>query len=357
MVTVGNVNNDGTMHAGTDGSNIKSKNFEVTLSAPGDRAVRGYDPQSGQALAQGGGTSMAAPQVAAAAALLKGILPDLDAKQIKQILKVTARKNEAGDPIVAVDEAVFEVINMKRKIDGLTALTRDELRNQGVIDAVATPVQGSPGDYFVRAIVQSLADIGGTNLTLDASPGHVIEGENPRHLAKAGELGWVVHLDDPNGTITVHRMDNLAGSRITLEMPDVNGTWTGTVTFTELTGNVEQAADDEGCDIALLRTLLNKPFPMTMEIKVDGNGTGKATVNIDLSSLNTGTTKARMDPITFSVQLSASALSFEDTLLQGATVSMGGSVAKKGDGLAMTGPFGLSMQGVGAKANYKVTKQ
>lgn len=82
MITVGNVMNDGTRAAGQkdeDGrvvskSNMASANFEVTLAAPGEQAVKGFDNQ-GNLMNNNGGTSMATPQVTAAAAMISSLDP------------------------------------------------------------------------------------------------------------------------------------------------------------------------------------------------------------------------------------------------------------------------------------------
>jgi HEAT repeat protein len=82
MITVGNVMNDGT---NTAKSNMASDNFEVTLAAPSEQSVHGFNNQ-GNIANELGGTSMATPQVASAAAILKGLKPDLNAEQIKKII-------------------------------------------------------------------------------------------------------------------------------------------------------------------------------------------------------------------------------------------------------------------------------
>ncbi|HSQ38223.1 MAG TPA: S8 family serine peptidase, partial [Acidimicrobiia bacterium] len=141
VITVGNVYNDGTTVAS---SNQSSATFEVTIAAPGHQAVRGVGPDGtvidndavlGTATqtvngvqteasipAGGGGTSMAAPQVTGAIALMKALDPTLTAQEIKDILKASARPGlpatdgsdtsvpidpGMGAGLLAVDEAVL----------------------------------------------------------------------------------------------------------------------------------------------------------------------------------------------------------------------------------------------------------
>lgn len=350
LITVGNLDNDGSMFKE---SNTATETFEVTLSAPGEQSVRGYDPATGQVTSSRGGSSMAAPQVAAAAALLKSLNPDLDASQIKDILRVTARKNAAGDPVLAVDEAVFEVINMTREINGQQPLTRDDMRNQGVIDAVATPIVGEENEYVVRGIVQSLDESKGVDVNIVLSSGEILEGDDPRHMTSAGEVGWLVRMDDDKGTITVYRQDNKAGSRITLEKFDVNGHWEGTLTFTSADMSDEAAAElgGEGCSLgieemaAFLRGMQGRAFPMTLDITVDREGKGTAALLIDMSALvaeiaaryEDVNISANTEPQTVPVTYKGNTLTFG--LKESAEMAgrMEGTVSKQGDALMIKG--------------------
>lgn len=98
MITVGNLMNDGSRAAGqkdedgmeTSKSNMASANFEVALAAPGEQSVNGFDNQR-NLMNSGGGTSMATPQVAATAAMIRALDPGLDAGAIKEIPTQTAR--------------------------------------------------------------------------------------------------------------------------------------------------------------------------------------------------------------------------------------------------------------------------
>jgi hypothetical protein len=235
MVTVGWLNKDGTTAKDADRA---SANYEITLGAPSTDAVVGLDAAGGAV--QQDGSSFAAPQVTAAAAILKSLDPRLSAGAIKQILSNTARKGvadssgkagaashligaEMGGRILAVDEAVLKVINDLRKAKGLPALTGDVLEKMGVVDAVA--VTGKPGEYAVRGIVAATGEKG-TDLTIAVfGENSAIGGSTTQRLAGPGELSWSVTLMKDEGTIKVTRLDNGAASLITVQPAALAGTW------------------------------------------------------------------------------------------------------------------------------------
>ena len=144
-----------TLHVVPTGFNriapLEGNDFEVSIFAPGHQAVRGYDKDTGQIKNTNGGTSMAAPQVTATAALLRCLNKDLTAEQIKKIITTTAHTRD-GTMILSVDEAVRSVIDTTRDLAGLPRLTREALLDGGVVDAVAVPIAGTPGTYTVRGI-------------------------------------------------------------------------------------------------------------------------------------------------------------------------------------------------------------
>ena len=229
VITVGNVMNDGgkwdtSNHAGTGG--------EVTISAPGHEAVQGVDADGqpivagyskGDYTASGGGTSAAAPMVSSAAALLLSLKPNLTAAQIKQILAETARpgpENMGG--ILAIDEAVFEVITMVRAEmrPPLPVLTREQLEAGGVIDAVATTT-ATPDVYSVRGILAVVPEEG-AQVTITAS-GASVGGDSSQSVpGPAGDAEWPTVTVTANGsatapTVTVTRKDSGASSVITFD--------------------------------------------------------------------------------------------------------------------------------------------
>ncbi|HLA81657.1 MAG TPA: S8 family serine peptidase, partial [Thermoleophilia bacterium] len=377
LITVGNTSNDGSMFKE---SNTKTSNFEVTLSAPGEQSVRG---STGQITNSSGGSSMAAPQVAAAAALLISINPALDAAQIKEILRVTARKNASGDPILAVDEAVFEVINMTREIKGLPALSRDEMVNQGVIDAVATPVKDSPNEYLVRAIVQALDTSKGADITITLSSGEILDGDTPRRMTTPGEVGWLVRMDDDKGNITVHRQDSKAGSRISLEKLDINGHWEGTLTFGQfelpeaVTSGIDSGSGEsaegglEGCDLSfvgeVIARLVGRPFPMLMDITADEQGKGTAVMTIDMSAFvaelaaeypDMEVSSSANEPQTLTFTYSGDTITFQGSDLSGSGPGeMKATVQKEGETLVMVGTLSGGEEGFTMVADWTLTKQ
>ncbi len=85
----------------------------------------------------------------------------------------------------------------------------------------------------MRGIVQATGDKG-ADVSVSVEGGAITDRRHPRHIAQAGELGWTVKLDTDKGVISVHRLDNGAGSRITIEKIDISGSWKGTLTFSEI---------------------------------------------------------------------------------------------------------------------------
>jgi subtilisin family serine protease len=114
VLTVGNILNSCEV---CPLSNRNSNNKYVALAAPGEQAVWGMD-NSGKIYNSGGGTSMATPQVTAAAALIRSINPGLTANEIKDVLTETGRNNiegkdapaDLGGVILAIDKAIDRVI-------------------------------------------------------------------------------------------------------------------------------------------------------------------------------------------------------------------------------------------------------
>jgi hypothetical protein len=217
VITVGNVMNDG---GEAESSNSAGADGEVTIAAPGQEAIQGVDA-NGNPINVGGGTSMAAPQVTAAIALLLSLNPKLTPERIKEILVETARQGPEGlgGGILAVDEAVFQVISEMRLAAGLVpALTREQLEGMGVIDAVATSTE-KPGVYSVKGILGAVPD-GGTQVTITASAGAAVDGDSARSVAAAGEVECsTVTMSGDSATITVTRKDSGSSSVITWKPP------------------------------------------------------------------------------------------------------------------------------------------
>jgi hypothetical protein len=259
MITVGNVANDGTT-AGTS-TNTASANYRVDIAAPGHQAVQSVDatgtviddhylypggPAYPNGVSHGGGTSMAAPQVTAAAALLKSVDPTLTAAQLKELLTESARTtitrpdgtDQAIDPGVggralAVDEAVLRLIARRLGRDistpALLDAFRAELGNLGTVSAVA--VSGTGNDWTVTGFVDACHP-GCTQLTIEVQGQGAIGGTTTQAVPAApGEATWSVTLPQYPTTIIVRRTDNDAGSRILVDRATLDGHWTGTASL------------------------------------------------------------------------------------------------------------------------------
>jgi hypothetical protein len=354
IITVGNVRNDASVDAT---SNRPGKDFEVSIFAPGTQSVQGYDRENQRPLTTVGGTSQAAPQVTATVALLKSLNPDLTGAQIKRIIDVTARQ-KGGIRILAVDEAVRFVIDLNRKLAGLPPLSPEELRNRGVVDAVARPLKDAPGEYLVRGIVQAVDEKAGTDLTISVDGGKVIEGRTPRFLAKPGQLGWIIRLNETKGTVIVRRTDTEAGSRILIEPIDINGTWKGTFTFTRVDIDPEllKLAEEEGCTIDSLDSLKGKALPLTMVIRVDKKGRGEVVMTIDMSSIKDKKgVPLESEPQTLQFTYSGNVLTFKAEAGSGVKGSMTGFAKKTGDIVTISGTMSQKGKGISIRAVWSVS--
>ena len=250
MITVGNVMNDGSTVAS---SNRAGPGMEVTLAAPGQQAVRGVEAD-GTPIADYGGTSNAAPQVAGAAALLLSIKPDLTAEQLKKYLTDSARTTverpdgttAAIDPgvggrVLAVDQAVLNLIKDERIRLGLDpprivdGTPENAAENAAKDAALAETLTGSavlralavsdgavsapdPSSWSITAYVGACA-AGCTSVTMAASAG-VGFANSSQQLDAAGQLTWSnVTVTQYPASLTLYRTDNGAGSRIVIPGP------------------------------------------------------------------------------------------------------------------------------------------
>jgi len=330
----------------------------VSIYAPGHQAVRGYNKDTGEVKNLYGGTSMASPQVAATAALLRSLNKSLTAAQIKDII-TRAATSKNGTPVLSVDEAVLAVINLNCDEQGIPRIDKETLLGRGVVDAVAVPVDGSPGVYTLRGIVKGTG-AKGVDLDVTVAEGEVKSGDEPTHLEEAGEATWTVALDPPEeGVIIVRRSDNKAGSRIAIETIDVNGSWAGTFTLTslDLDPAMEEKAKEEGCDVAILQGLLGKPLPMTLDLAVDPDSAGTSTYWIDVSSLKDAegasmTSEPQEAPVSYKGNL----LTFQLDGSSGVATKMSGSVSRSGQVVTINGTITISGEGYSARAVWTVTR-
>jgi hypothetical protein len=394
MVSVGNVNNNGTTAQSSSKVNTNpGEEFEVTLAAAGQETVQGVDKDgnpivagytNGEYTNYGGGTSAASPQVAAAAALLLALDPELSAAEIKQILSDTARPGpaEVGGKILAVDQAVLQVINQQRDSMGLPAVTGEELEKGGVIDAVATS-QDEEGQnvWSVKAIIDSLPSAEGAEITITATTGTKIEGQTTQKITVPGDIVWApVKIPNETAQITITRSDSGASTIISFEPIDLNGYWEGSFTFGSF--DIDQSAVSsggagssgggamEGCDLSVIGEVLakmqNRPFPMTMDMTVDAEGNGTAVTVIDMSSFAAElaaeypegeVSTSGNEPQTFNFTFSGNTLTFQLDESSGAGGSMRGVVRKQGEDLVIDGTLSSSGTGFSMVATWTVTQQ
>lgn len=361
MITVGALDNDGQT---ATYSSKSSEDYEVTLATPATGAVVGVN-KDGTAIRQDG-TSFAAPQVAAAAAILRSINPDLTAGQIKDILASTARtsypsasgdedaaqpiSDEVGGRVLAVDAAVLQVINDLRVSDGLDPIDAEWLEALGVVDSVA--VTGDGGQYAVRGIIGAVGE-DGAELTISVvGEDAEIEGDEVQKLDSSGEVNWDVSLPEDKGVITVTRLDTGAKSVITIDKIDINGSWTGTLTFTSINITDQEAAENEGCSLAMLQGLVGKPMPMTMDVSVDEDGQGTAVLLLDASAISED---AESSPTTMNISYVGRTITFDISGSEGVS-SMTATVSRSGTDLAMKGSMDGGGPGYTISASFTLAK-
>jgi hypothetical protein len=117
IITVGNVLNNGKLVTGEYGSNMNSDNFNVTIAAPGENAVWGWNRKDINDIQWSqGGTSMATPYVTATAAMIRSMRPDIPACQIKMILL-----NSATSPFAEQKDKFGGILNIFKAVNAARA--------------------------------------------------------------------------------------------------------------------------------------------------------------------------------------------------------------------------------------------
>jgi len=374
MITVGNLDNDGSKWKS---SNTIGEDFEVTLGAPGHRAVSGVDPNTGEVSNEYGGTSFATPQVTATAAMMKALNPKLTAAQIKDILTQTAAPgvtdnekqmsvpfphDELGAGVLSTDFAIAKVLYDLKNPDAAGQVTDratlekfvEEMQNKGVIDAVAVTT-ADPDTYDVRGIVNALGDKG-TDVSIALSGQGAIGGSTSQRLDAPGEITWSVTVTDEWAAITVRRGDNGAASVITIETIDLNGHWVGTFTIGAITlpEGAEEQAEEEGCDLSVLKELEGTSMPMTMDITADPGGGGMATVFVDSSSISEDGEGG--EPQTKAIQWNGNSLTMDlsdDTGIG----TLSGRASRQGNAEVIVGTWSSSNEGITMSGSWTVTRQ
>lgn len=263
IITVGALNNDGSK---ADFSNFASGDGEVTLSAPGVEMVLGVD-EDGQPI-KSSGTSFAAPQVSATAALLRSINPKLTAEQIKEYLVKSAQPgtiNEdsstlipegMGSGLLRVDNAVLAVINDMRKDKGLDPLDKDSLINMSLVNLTA---KGGGSKFVVTAVLPEIAD-GSADVTITVNGQHVMEGDTTQTVGPSEEATWEIEIMDPSVFVRVVRKDTDTCAYMNLNQGIYEGKWDVTLTITEDTlipliveaigQSLDEMSAEMGCEVS-----------------------------------------------------------------------------------------------------------
>jgi hypothetical protein len=214
VISVGNVNTDGTRNWSSNGIDAKVIGGEVTLGAPGDKAVWGTGAD-GAVKASNGGTSSAAPMVTATAALVRAIDPSLTAAQIKDLIAGSAASGdkEVGGRILRSDLAVRKAIDGARAKANLPPLTDDMITTATkscsitVTGAITARLENPPGAtaWSVEAYVSTMA--APTALSLVAGGARPSDWKQP--VERPGiSASWKVLAPKAGVRIVVTRLDN-----------------------------------------------------------------------------------------------------------------------------------------------------
>lgn len=151
---------------------------------------------------------------------------------------------------------------------------------------------------------------------------------------------------EPTTSSTTESTTSEPTTSSTLAGLDINGHWTGTWTYTDLTGAGPLANRN-----------LNKPLPMTLDITVDAQGKGSAKQSLGGSGPMAGAN------MTYTVPASFEGDTFTFTMTIGATpggvAGELGQVTREGDHLVINGTFSASNPGTAGIAafNYRAVWQ
>ena len=355
VITVGNVVNDGTVWKS---SNTPGNNFEVSIYAPGHQAVRGYNKDTGEVKNLYGGTSMASPQVAATAALLRSLNKSLTAAQIKDII-TRAATSKNGTPVLSRGrggpgrhQPQLRRAGHPADRQGDAARPRRRRRRGGSRGRLARRLHAArhrqgdrregrrPGgrDRRWRGEERGRADAprrGGRG-DLDGRARSARGGRD--HRPALGQQGREPHR---------HRDDRRQW---------VLGRDLHSHLFT-LDPAMEEKAREEGCDVAILQGLLGKPLPMTLDLSVDPDSSGTSTYWIDVSSLTDAdgasmTSEPQEAPVSYKGNL----LTFTLDGSSGVATRMSGAVSRSGQVVTINGTITISGEGYSARAVWTVTR-
>jgi hypothetical protein len=249
LITVGGLDHDGDTWFETwveggvvqvGGSNFVADGGEVSLAVIAQDVFVGMTEGGTPKL--GTGTSFAAPQVTAAAALLKALDPTLEAADIKRILVNTAATEipdpaggtKAVDPAVGgrvlrIDEAVWRVL--ERRL-GVTA-TRNEIMARATLDAKARQMEDEPLDYRITATAAEAGDPSApfTTIRIDVNgSGQLSPGRDTLSTDEGvARWHWLFFQYGESALVTLTRLDTGACARLAItaaepEEPEVSFT-------------------------------------------------------------------------------------------------------------------------------------
>lgn len=151
---------------------------------------------------------------------------------------------------------------------------------------------------------------------------------------------------------------------VTKGLMDINGSWTGTLTFTDITvdADAQKEAEDQGCDIAIVEALRGKSLPLTLDLTADKAGDGEGTFLVDTSSINTGSdngTTSSPEPTTLALKYAAGLITFDfgdQCSGSGSTCAMNGTAAVVNGVDTIKGMMSFSGSGYSAAAEWVVTR-
>lgn len=236
LITVGALDGEGKK---AKFSNYASGDAEITLSAPGVDMALGVDENGKTVTASG--TSFSAPQVTAAAALIRSINPKLTADEIKKLLVDTCAPGVTngdtsipipegmGAGVLKVDDAVLKAVNDVRAENNLPPITKESMIALRSVDLSA---EGGPEEYKVTA---SIKEIGSkpAPLKIELLGQGAIGGSTEKTLSAPGEVTWSVTTTDKSANVRVKRLDTGGCAFIVLTVPDPSGLWDGKMTVTK----------------------------------------------------------------------------------------------------------------------------
>lgn len=289
LITVGNVTNQKVYAAQ---SNRPGPGGMIDLLAPGEDAVRDVTP-GGQVVKIKGGTSMAAPQVTAAAALVRALNPHLDGAEIKRLLVETGidiaptkdefrRSVDPKDlpateaefeqnyqrtrgiyrPLLALDRALFKTISNRLAREGMPPVTEDELKG---FCEVKLEVSGDHPNFQVRVTLPSVGP-NGANLEVRVGGNYARLVPSSEHIARSGQgvTYTVSTLDDVN-TFVVKRLDTGAKALVKLEK-GATKVVQGPATTRYALKHIVAVQPEAGVDF--------KELPLNLPIVLDGESRG-----------------------------------------------------------------------------------